>query len=35
MKGWVMVSFEGEIKKQDLEIWVQRGVEVALGLPPK
>jgi TfoX/Sxy family transcriptional regulator of competence genes len=35
MKGWVMVSFEGGNKKQDLEIWVRRGVDVALGLPPK
>jgi len=35
MKGWVMVSFEGENKKQDLENWVQRGVDFALGLPPK
>jgi TfoX/Sxy family transcriptional regulator of competence genes len=35
MKGWVMVSFKGENKKQDLEIRVQRGVDFALGLPPK
>jgi len=35
MKGWVMVAFQGENKKEDLEIWVKRGVDFALGLPPK
>lgn len=35
MKGWVMVASQGENKKPDLEIWVKRGVDFALGLPPK
>lgn len=35
MKGWVMVAFQGEKKQADLEIWVKRGVEFALGLSPK
>ena len=35
MKGWVMVMRKGYESDQDLEAWVQQGVNFALTLPPK
>ncbi len=35
MKGWVMVGPEGYESDEDLESWVQQGVDFALSLPPK
>jgi TfoX/Sxy family transcriptional regulator of competence genes len=35
MKGWVMVSYKGYESDKDLFEWVQRGVKLALSLPPK
>jgi hypothetical protein len=35
MKGWVMVAPEGYEADEDLEEWVQQGVNFALSLPPK
>ncbi|MCK4976797.1 MAG: TfoX/Sxy family protein [Anaerolineales bacterium] len=35
MIGWVMVAPAGYEVEQDLETWVQRGVDFALTLPPK
>jgi len=35
MKGWVMVEAPGYERDDDLEEWVQQGVDFALTLPPK
>ncbi|UCF60968.1 MAG: TfoX/Sxy family protein [Anaerolineaceae bacterium] len=35
MKGWVMVEAAGYESDDDLNAWVQRGVDFALTLPPK
>ncbi|MBT3368644.1 MAG: TfoX/Sxy family protein [Nitrospina sp.] len=35
MKGWVMVSQEGQESDEDLAVWVRKGVNFALSLPPK
>lgn len=35
MKGWVMVGDPGISTDDDLNSWVQQGVEYALSLPPK
>ena len=35
MKGWVMVSFQGDRSDSDLSEWIQRGLNFALSLPPK
>jgi hypothetical protein len=35
MKGWVMVSWEGYEKDEDLFKWIQQGVHYALSLPSK
>ena len=35
MKGWVMIAPEGYEADEDLEDWVQQGVNFALSLPPK
>lgn len=35
MKGWVMVNADGYEADEDLNLWVQRGVEFSLTLPPK
>lgn len=35
MKGWVMVSFDNQQEFDDLEVWVEKGVDFALTLPPK
>jgi TfoX/Sxy family transcriptional regulator of competence genes len=34
-RGWVRVSIDGVKTKHQLQRWVDRGVEFALGLPPK
>ena len=35
MKGWVWVSSDGVQSDDELEAWMQRGVDFALSLPPK
>lgn len=35
MKGWIMVSAGGHGSDEDLQEWVEEGVEFALSLPPK
>jgi len=35
MTGWVMVSSKGYESDKDLQKWIQRGVDIALSLPPK
>lgn len=35
MKGWVMISFSHQKGFDDLEVWVEKGVDFALTLPPK
>jgi hypothetical protein len=35
MKGWVLVAPKGHESDEDLQAWVQRGVDFALSLPPK
>ena len=35
MKGWVMVSPAGVAADEDLQGWVQRGINFARTLPPK
>ncbi len=35
MKGWVVVEPQGVEEDEDLEGWVQQGVDFALTLPPK
>jgi TfoX/Sxy family transcriptional regulator of competence genes len=35
MKGWVMVAADGYEADDDLNSWVQQGIEFALSLPPK
>lgn len=35
MKGWIMVSAGGYESDEDLQEWVEEGVEFALSLPPK
>jgi TfoX/Sxy family transcriptional regulator of competence genes len=35
MRGWIYVGPDGHATQQDLEQWVQQGVEFALTLPPK
>ena len=35
MKGWVMVAADGYESDDDLEGWVQQGVDFALSLPAK
>jgi hypothetical protein len=35
MKGWVFVSAQGCEADEDLQAWVQQGVDYALSLPPK
>jgi hypothetical protein len=35
MKGWIYVGPEGHETVEELEQWVQQGVEFALSLPPK
>ena len=35
MKGWVMVDPEGYATEEALQGWLQRGVALALSLPPK
>jgi TfoX/Sxy family transcriptional regulator of competence genes len=35
MRGWVVVTPEGYASDEDLEEWVQRGVEYAMTLPAK
>ena len=35
MRGWVVVEPQGVEEDEDLEGWVQQGVDFALSLPPK
>ena len=35
MKGWVVIEPQGVAEDEDLEDWVQQGVDFALTLPPK
>jgi len=35
MKGWVWVSSDGVQTDDELEAWMQQGVDFALSLPPK
>ena len=35
MTGWVMVSPEGHGSDQELDAWLQKGVDLATSLPPK
>ena len=35
MKGWIVVEADGYASDEDLRMWVERGVEFALSLPPK
>ncbi len=35
MKGWIMVGPEGYESDEDLQVWVEQGIEFALSLPPK
>ena len=35
MKGWVMVAQDGLEADEDLEDWVQMGLQFAVTLPPK
>lgn len=35
MKGWVVVTPPGYENDEDLDSWVEEGVEFALSLPPK
>jgi hypothetical protein len=35
MKGWVVVEREGVHSQEDLQTWLQRGVDMAQSLPPK
>jgi hypothetical protein len=35
MTGWVMVSPEGHVSDQELDAWLQKGVDLATSLPPK
>lgn len=35
MKGWIMVAQDGLDADEDLEDWVQMGLQFALSLPPK
>jgi hypothetical protein len=35
MKGWVMVSVDKKNMIENFEVWVERGVNFALELPPK
>ena len=35
MKGWVMVAQDGLESDENLEGWVERGVQFASSLPPK
>lgn len=35
MKGWIWVGQEGFEDDEDLDAWVQLGVDFALSLPPK
>jgi TfoX/Sxy family transcriptional regulator of competence genes len=35
MKGWVMVESEGYKSDEDLQGWVQQGIDFALTLTPK
>lgn len=35
MTGWVMVSPAGHGSNQELDVWLQKGVDMATSLPPK
>lgn len=35
MKGWVVVTADGVESDDQLEAWVQQGVDLSLSLPPK
>jgi hypothetical protein len=35
MKGWVVVAPEGIEEDDDLDQWIQQGVDFALSLPAK
>jgi len=35
MTGWIVVKEEGYSSGNDLAVWVQKGVDFALSLPPK
>lgn len=35
MKGWVMVSRDGQAEESDLSFWIEQGTAFALTLPPK
>jgi hypothetical protein len=35
MRGWVMVAPDGTAPDEDLQRWVQQGMDFALSLPPK
>lgn len=35
MTGWIVVKEEGYSSDNDLAVWVQKGVDFALSLPPK
>jgi len=35
MKGWIMVEPSSLSSDLDLEMWVQKGIDYALSLPPK
>lgn len=35
MTGWVMVSPEGHVSDEQLDAWLQRGVDFVTSLPPK
>jgi hypothetical protein len=35
MKGWVIVKPAGYAADNDLQSWVEEGIEFALSLPPK
>lgn len=35
MSGWVVVENEGVAEEDELQHWVQQGIDFALSLPPK
>jgi len=35
MTGWVMVSPQGHAADEDLDVWLQKGIDFTMSLPPK
>lgn len=35
MTGWVMVSAQGHASDEDLNAWLQKGIDFTMSLPPK